>query len=65
MYKFYLSLSIITHSLASAKKADRIIVMEEGKIIQEGSNNTLINIEGNYKEMYETQAKYYQTASIG
>lgn len=50
---------IITHRLASAKIADRIIVMDKGKIIQEGKHDDLIKVEGKYREMFMAQAKYY------
>ena len=50
---------IITHKLACAKMADRIIVMDKGKIVQDGTHETLIRQEGLYKNMYEAQAQYY------
>ncbi len=46
---------IVSHRVSSAKNADKIIVLEEGKIIQEGSHNELINIDGYYKELYHKQ----------
>ena len=39
--------------------ADRIIVMDKGKIVQDGTHETLIRQEGLYKNMYEAQAQYY------
>jgi ATP-binding cassette subfamily B protein len=46
---------IVTHRVSSAKNADKIIVLEDGEIIQEGSHNQLINQEGYYKALYNKQ----------
>lgn len=46
---------IVSHRVSSAKNADNIIILDEGKIIQQGSHNQLIEIEGYYKELYNKQ----------
>jgi ATP-binding cassette subfamily B protein len=46
---------IISHRVSSAKNADKIIVLEEGKIIQQGTHNQLITKTGYYKNLYEQQ----------
>jgi len=46
---------IISHRVSSAKNADKIIVLDDGEIIQQGSHNQLINENGYYKELYEQQ----------
>ena len=46
---------IISHRVSSAKNADKIIIMDEGKIVQQGVHNQLIVEEGYYKELYEQQ----------
>lgn len=46
---------IVSHRISSAKNADKIIVLEEGEIIQEGTHNKLLNTEGYYKELYAKQ----------
>ncbi|MEL6810801.1 MAG: ABC transporter ATP-binding protein [Bacteroidota bacterium] len=46
---------IVSHRVSSAKNADNIIVLEEGKIIQQGTHNELVNIDGYYKELYHKQ----------
>lgn len=46
---------IVTHRISSAKNADKIIVLEDGKIIQEGTHDTLVNSEGFYQNMYLNQ----------
>ena len=46
---------IVSHRVSSAKNADQIIILEEGGIIQQGSHNQLINVDGYYKELYYKQ----------
>ncbi|MGG6232203.1 ABC transporter ATP-binding protein [Tenacibaculum sp. SDUM215027] len=46
---------IISHRVSSAKNADKIIVLDNGKIIQQGIHNQLVKEEGYYKELYEQQ----------
>jgi ATP-binding cassette subfamily B protein len=46
---------IISHRVSSAKNADKIIVLEGGEIIQQGSHNQLINTSGYYKELHDQQ----------
>ncbi|MET0759504.1 MAG: ABC transporter ATP-binding protein [Flavobacterium sp.] len=46
---------IVSHRVSSAKNADKIIILEEGKIIQQGSHNQLVNQDGYYKELYLKQ----------
>lgn len=46
---------IVSHRVSSAKNADKIIVLEDGKIIQQGAHNQLINTKGYYQELYLKQ----------
>ena len=46
---------IVSHRISSAKNANHIIVLDEGKIIQQGSHENLINVDGYYKELYLKQ----------
>ncbi len=46
---------IVSHRISSAKNADKIIVLEEGEIIQQGTHNELVNQEGYYKDLYTKQ----------
>nr|WP_299384443.1 ABC transporter ATP-binding protein [Allomuricauda sp.] len=46
---------IVSHRVSSAKNADKIIVLENGAIIQEGTHAELNNIDGYYKELYMNQ----------
>ncbi|HCQ14435.1 ABC transporter ATP-binding protein [Flavobacterium sp.] len=46
---------IVSHRVSSAKNADKIIILDEGRIIQQGSHNQLVNQDGYYKELYYKQ----------
>ncbi|PKV52614.1 ATP-binding cassette, subfamily B, MsbA [Aquimarina sp. MAR_2010_214] len=47
---------VIAHRLATIKKADKIIVMDQGKIVEQGNHNELLQIEnGYYRKLYEVQ----------
>ncbi len=46
---------IVSHRVSSAKKADKIIVLNDGEIIQKGTHNDLVHIDGYYKSLYEQQ----------
>ena len=46
---------IVSHRVSSAKNADKIIIIDEGQIIQEGSHNQLVNQGGYYAELYAKQ----------
>ncbi len=46
---------IVSHRISSAKNADKIIVLDEGKIIQEGTHQTLKKSDGYYRDLYIKQ----------
>ncbi len=46
---------LISHRVSSAKNADNILILDDGKILQQGSHNQLINTDGYYKELYLKQ----------
>lgn len=46
---------IVSHRISSAKNADRILIIENGRIMQQGSHNQLINEEGYYASLYLKQ----------
>jgi ATP-binding cassette subfamily B protein len=48
---------IISHRVSSAKLADFIIVLDDGKIVEKGSHESLLSKGGMYKELYEKQLK--------
>lgn len=48
---------IIAHRLATIQKADKIIVMEKGEIVEMGSHQQLLSQNGHYKRLFELQFK--------
>jgi len=50
----------ISHRLASTRFCDRILLMENGKIIESGSHKQLMAQKGKYYEMFEVQSHYYR-----
>lgn len=49
---------LIAHRLSTVKAADRIIVLKEGKIIEEGNHAALMNQGGHYSELYNTYFRH-------
>jgi ATP-binding cassette subfamily B protein len=50
----------ISHRFSTVRSADRIIVLENGKIAEEGSHDQLASLGGRYAEMFEMQASNYR-----
>ena len=50
----------ISHRLSTTRDADRIYMFEHGEIIEEGTHQELMQLNGQYAEMFRCQAKYYQ-----
>lgn len=46
---------IVSHRVSSAKNADRILILDEGRLLQEGTHEELNSVEGYYKELYSDQ----------
>ena len=46
---------IVSHRVSSAKNANKIIVLDDGEIVQQGTHDTLIGIDGYYKHLYLKQ----------
>lgn len=46
---------IVSHRVSSAKNADKIIILDNGKVVQEGTHNSLFEIDGYYKALYNSQ----------
>ena len=47
----------IAHRLSTLRKADRLIVLDRGQIIEQGSHDDLMLLDGTYRRMVETQAR--------
>ena len=50
----------ISHRLASTRFCDRIILIEHGKISEEGTHGELLALGGKYADLYAIQSKYYR-----
>lgn len=66
IFETYLQLSknktiiYITHRISMASLADRIVVLKDGEIAQIGSHGELIDIGGEYRRLYDEQARWYK-----
>ena len=55
----------ISHRLASTRFCDRIILIAEGSIDEEGTHDELIARNGHYADLFEIQSKYYREGGVG
>ncbi len=54
----------ISHRLSSTRFCDRIILLDNARIIEEGTHEELLSLGGKYAEMFETQSKYYKEEAV-
>ncbi len=50
---------VIAHRLTTIQHADKILVMENGEIMEQGTHNELMNLNGIYKKLFELQVQVY------
>ncbi|HNR47304.1 MAG TPA: ATP-binding cassette domain-containing protein, partial [Anaerolineaceae bacterium] len=55
---------LIAHRLSTVRSADRILVMEQGQIIEEGSHNSLLQRGGHYATLYNTYFRHQSLAYV-
>lgn len=55
----------ISHRLSSTKFCDRVAFLKNGEITEIGTHNELMNLKGDYKELFQIQAKYYKESHKG
>jgi ATP-binding cassette subfamily B protein len=51
---------LISHRFSTVRMADRIVVLEHGRIVEQGSHSQLVSLGGRYSEMFELQAASYR-----
>ena len=56
---------LIAHRLSTAMRADRIAVVDDGRIVEVGSHDELVALGGRYAEMYETWVSQAEAADHG
>jgi subfamily B ATP-binding cassette protein MsbA len=55
---------VIAHRLSTIRNADRICVMENGQIVEQGTHNELLSKEGRYQQLYEMQFQDQSNGSV-
>ena len=53
---------LISHRLSTVRIADRIAVLEDGKVIEFGDHESLMSLKGTYNEMFVIQAERFRRA---
>ena len=48
---------IIAHRLSTVLNADQILVLKDGQIVEQGTHKELVELNGTYRELYDTQFK--------
>src|SRR5204863_5493655 len=52
---------VISHRFSTVRRADRIVVLEHGRVVEDGSHEELLALGGRYAEMFELQAARFST----
>jgi ATP-binding cassette, subfamily B, bacterial len=52
----------ISHRFATVRKAERVVVLDHGRIIEDGTHDALISADGRYAELFRLQAKRFEEA---
>ena len=55
---------MISHQLSAAAACDRILVLEEGRLVQEGHHNQLIKEQGLYRSLWEREQAEERLESV-
>jgi ATP-binding cassette subfamily B protein len=50
---------LISHRFSTVRHADRIVVLEHGEVVEEGSHHELLTLDGRYAELFRYQASRF------
>ena len=53
---------VVSHRFSTVRRADKIVVLEGGRIVETGSHDELVALNGRYARMFDLQARYYAEA---
>ena len=51
---------LISHRFSTVRRADLILVMDDGEIVERGSHDELVALQGRYAKLFELQARGYR-----
>jgi ATP-binding cassette subfamily B protein len=51
---------LISHRFSTVRMADRVLVLEEGRVVEDGSHEALLSLGGHYAELFSLQAAGYR-----
>jgi ATP-binding cassette subfamily B protein len=54
----------IAHRLSTLRKADRLVVMDKGVVVEEGTHDALMEVQGAYWRLYEAQQRQAEAVAV-
>jgi ATP-binding cassette subfamily B protein len=50
---------LISHRFSTVRRADRIVVLDTGRVVEDGTHEALLALDGRYATLYRSQARHY------